>query len=115
MPEIETVLNMVLLSSLKEIFRICCAYTHVPSLELESTDTCLAGVRKMVCFRITALATTSAQLGKISGHLERQDQIPAQRLSSVQMNNSSCSKSDHLQEFEKDNLDGREALKLMVL
>lgn len=74
---------MVLLSNVKEIFNVCCAYTHVPSLELESTDTCLAGVRRLVCFRITTLAITSAQLGKIYGQLERQDQIPAQHLSSV--------------------------------
>lgn len=89
------------------MFKICCVYTRVPSLELESTDTCLAGVRRMVCFRITTLATTSAQLGKIHGQLERQDQIPTQCLSSVQMNNSSYSKNDHLKEFEKDSLDGR--------
>lgn len=76
-------------------------------MELESTDTCLAGVRGMICFRITTLATTPAQLGKIYGQLEGQDQILTQHLSSVQMSNNSYSKNDHLKEFERDSSDGR--------
>lgn len=107
MAELKIVLKMVLLSNLKEIFKVGCAYTHGPSLELENTDMCLAGVRRMVCFRITTLATMSAELGKIYGQLERQDQIPTQHLSSVQMNNSSYSKKDHLIAFEKESLDVR--------
>lgn len=55
---------MVLLSHLKETFKIWYTYSHVPSLDLENTDIHLAKVKRMVCFRITTLATTSAQLGK---------------------------------------------------
>lgn len=58
------VLKMVLLSHLKETFKICCTYTHVHCLQLENTDICLAKGKMMVYFRITTLATTSAQLGK---------------------------------------------------
>jgi len=35
--EFEMVLKVVLL---KETFKVCYAYTHVPSLELENTDIC---------------------------------------------------------------------------
>jgi len=59
--EFEMVLKVVLL---KETFKVCYASTHVPSLELENTDICLAKVKRKVCFRITTLETTSAQLGK---------------------------------------------------
>lgn len=55
---------MLLLNLLKKTFKICCIYSHVPSLELENTDIYLAKLKRMVCFRITTLTTTSAQLGK---------------------------------------------------